>query len=40
MWNLKFKLIPVITGATGIITKGLRENLKAIPEKHYYHYYY
>jgi hypothetical protein len=26
--------IPVITGATGIVTKGLKNNLEAIPGKH------
>jgi hypothetical protein len=26
-------LIPVITGATGIVTKSLRKNLEAIPGK-------
>jgi hypothetical protein len=25
MWNLKCDIIPVITGATGIVTKGLKE---------------
>jgi len=34
MWNLKGKIIPVIISATGIITKGLRKNLEAIPGKH------
>jgi hypothetical protein len=34
MWNLKCTIIPVITGATGIITKSLRKNLEAIPGKH------
>jgi hypothetical protein len=27
-------IIPVITGATGIVTKGLKKNLEAIPGKH------
>ena len=31
MWNLKCKIIPVIIGATGIVTKGLRKNLEATP---------
>jgi len=26
--------MPVITGATGIVTKDLRKNLEAMPEKH------
>jgi len=27
-------IVPVITGATGIVTKGLKRGLKAIPGKH------
>jgi hypothetical protein len=27
MWNLKCMVIPVVTGATGIVTKSLRKNL-------------
>jgi hypothetical protein len=34
MWNLKCTIIPVKTGATGIVTKSLRKNLEAIPGKH------
>ena len=34
MWNLKCKNIPVITGATGIVTRGLRKTLVAITGKH------
>jgi hypothetical protein len=34
MWNLKCMIIPVIIGATGIVTRNLRENLEAIPGKH------
>jgi len=34
MWNLKFMIIPVITGATGIVTRSLRKNLEDIPGKH------
>jgi hypothetical protein len=34
MWNLKCTIIPIIIGATGIVTKSLRKNLEAIPEKH------
>jgi hypothetical protein len=34
MLNLKCKVIPVIIGATGIVTKGLRKNLEAILGKH------
>jgi hypothetical protein len=34
MWNMKCTLIPVIIGATRIVTKDLKNNLKAIPGKH------
>lgn len=34
MLNLKCKIIPVITGATRIVTEDLRKNLEAIPGKH------
>jgi hypothetical protein len=34
MCNLKCTIIPVITGATGIVTRSLRENLEAVPGKH------
>jgi hypothetical protein len=34
MWNLKCTIIPVITGATGIVTKSIRKNLENIPGKH------
>jgi hypothetical protein len=34
MWNLKCMIIPVIIGATGIVTRSLRKNLEAIPGKH------
>ena len=34
MWNLKCTVVPVIIGATGIVTRGLRENLGAVPGKH------
>ena len=34
MWNLKCTIIPVITGATGIVTRSLRKNLEAVPGKH------
>ena len=34
MWNVKAKLIPVITGATGTISKSLRQYLSNIPGKH------
>ena len=34
MWNLKCTIIPVIFGATGIVTRRLRKNLEAVPGKH------
>ena len=34
MWNVKVKMIPVITGATGTISKSLRQYLSNIPGKH------
>jgi len=34
MWNLAGTIIPVITGATWIVTRSLRKNLEAVPGKH------
>jgi len=34
MWNMKCVTVPVITGATGTVTKGLRKNLEVIPGKY------
>jgi hypothetical protein len=34
MWNLKCTIIPVIIGATGIVTKSLKKTLESIPGKH------
>jgi len=34
MRNLKCTIVPVITGATGIVTRNLRKNLEAVPGKH------
>ena len=34
MWNIKCMIIPIITGATGIVTKVLKKHLEAIPGKH------
>jgi len=34
MWNLKYTIILVIIGATGIVTRSLRKNLEAVPGKH------
>jgi hypothetical protein len=33
MWNMKCFVIPVITGATGIVTKGIKKYLERIPGK-------
>jgi hypothetical protein len=34
MWDMKCVIIPVIIGATGRVTKGLKTNLEAIPATH------
>jgi len=34
MWNLKCTIVPVIIGATGILTRSLRKNLETVPGKH------
>ena len=34
MWNLKCTIVPVIIGATGILTRSLRKNLEAVPGRH------
>jgi hypothetical protein len=34
MWNMKRTIIPAVIGATGIVTKGLKNNLGAIAVKH------
>jgi len=34
MWNLKCMIIPVISGANGIVTRSLRKNLETVPGKH------
>ncbi|PNF14807.1 hypothetical protein B7P43_G07021 [Cryptotermes secundus] len=34
MWNMKCFVIPVIIGATGTVTRGLRKYLELIPGKH------
>jgi hypothetical protein len=34
MWNLKCTIIPVIIGATGIVTRSFRKNLEGMPGKH------
>ena len=34
MWNLKCTVIPVITGATGIVMRSLKKDLGATPGKH------
>ena len=34
MWNVKCTIIPVIIGATGILTRSLKKNLEAVPGKY------
>ena len=34
LWNLKRMVMPVISGATGRVTKVLKKNLEAMPGKH------
>jgi len=34
MWNLKCTIVPVIIGATGIVTRSLRKNLETVSGKH------
>ena len=34
MQNMKCVIIPIVTGATAIVTKGSKKSLKAIPRKH------
>jgi hypothetical protein len=34
MWNMKCFVTPVITGATGIVTRGLKKYLETITGKH------
>jgi hypothetical protein len=34
MWNVKANVIPVIIGATGTISKSLRQYMSNIPGKH------
>ena len=34
MWNVKCMIIPLVIGATGIVTKCLNKNLEAIPGEH------
>jgi len=34
MWNMKCTIVPVIIGATGIVTRSLRKNLETVPGKH------
>jgi hypothetical protein len=34
MWNMKCFVIPVINGATGIVSKSLQKYLEIIPEQH------
>ena len=34
IWNLKCTIMPVIIGASGIVTRSLKKNLEAVPGKH------
>jgi hypothetical protein len=34
MWNVKAKVIPVITGATGTMSKSFRKHVSNIPGNH------
>jgi uncharacterized membrane protein len=34
MWNMENMITPVITGATVVVTKGLKINLEAAPRRH------
>ena len=34
MWNLKCTIVPVIIGATGIVTRSVKKNLETVPGKH------
>jgi hypothetical protein len=34
MWNPKCTIIPIVIGATGIVTRSLKKNLEAVPGKH------
>jgi len=34
MWKLKCTIVPVITGATGIVTRSFKKNLETIPGNH------
>ena len=34
MWNVKTKMIPVIIGVTGTISKSFRKDMSNIPGKH------
>jgi hypothetical protein len=34
MCNLKYTIIPVIIGATGIVTRSLKKSLEVVPGKH------
>ena len=34
MWNLKCAIVPVIIGATEIVTRSIKKNVETIPGKH------
>jgi hypothetical protein len=40
MWNVKTRVIPVIIGATGTISKSFRKHASTIPGNGDYYYYY
>ena len=33
MWNLKYKIVPVINGATNIVAQGVRKNFEVVTGK-------
>ena len=37
MWNMNWMTVPVIIGATGIVTEGLKKSLEGIPGKQSVH---
>jgi hypothetical protein len=34
IWNVQCVIVPLVSGATGTVTKGLKKNLEAVVEKH------
>jgi hypothetical protein len=35
MWNIKCVIIPIVSGATGIVEKAIKKNLEAITGNHF-----